>query len=87
MSELPEGAREAVEELVESLAEPLDRWLDSSDRSENFKKSALMCALTKVLVTAAILYDVPAGLVVKNLIATLDANGELDDEYDDHAVH
>ena len=44
MSELPEGAREAVEELVESLAEPLDRWLDSTDKSENFKKSALMCA-------------------------------------------
>lgn len=86
MSELPKGAREAVEELVESLAEPLDRWLDSTDRSDNFKKSALMCALTKVLVTAAILYDVPAGLVIENLLATLEANGELDRD-DDHAVH
>lgn len=86
MSELPKGAREAVEELVESLAEPLDRWLDSTDRSDNFKKSALMCALTKVLVTAAILYDVPAGLVIENLLATLEANGELDRD-DDEVVH
>ena len=86
MSELPKGAREAVEELVESLAEPLDRWLDSTDRSDNFKKSALMCALTKVLVTAAILYDVPAVLVINNLLATLEANGELDRD-DDEVVH
>lgn len=85
MSELPKGAREAVEELASAISVPIDEWLDSTDKDELFKRSAIMCALTKVLVTAAILYNVPAEVVLQNVLGTLDANGAFDG--DDEVVH
>ena len=82
---LPEGAREAVEELAEAISVPIDEWLDGTDKNELFKRAAIMCALTKVLVTAAIFYGVPAEVVLQTVLGTLDANGALDG--DDEVVH
>jgi hypothetical protein len=45
-----------------------------------------MCALTKVLVTAAIFYGVPAEVVLQTVVCTLDANGAFDGD-DDEVVH
>jgi len=84
--DIPEGAKEAVEELAAAISVPIDDWLDGTDKSELFKRSAIMCALSKVLVTAAILYNVPAEVVLQNVVATLGANGVFDDE-DGETVH
>jgi hypothetical protein len=84
--DIPEGAREAVEELASAISVPIDEWLDGTDKSESFQRGAIMCALTKVLVTAAIFYGVPAEVVLQTVVCTLDANGAFDGD-DDEVVH
>ena len=82
--EMPEGAREAVEELMQSITLPIDNWMHgATDKSAGFKASAVMCALVTALVKEAMMYDIPAETVLYSVMITLKNNGA----FDDHAVH
>jgi hypothetical protein len=85
MSNMPEGAQEAVEELAASIAVAINSWSSSTDKGEDFKRAVAISTLTNSLVMWSILYEVPAEFVIKSVITCLDANGAFDD--DDETVH
>jgi hypothetical protein len=86
MINAPEGAKEAVQELVKSIAQATDNWSENtSDKSAAFKKAAVLSALTNALVLLSMYYQVPAEVVLQSVAATLDVNGAFDD--DDDTVH
>jgi hypothetical protein len=86
MINAPEGAKEAVQELVTSIALATDNWSENtSDKSAAFKKAAVLSALTNALVLLSMYYQVPAEVVLQSVAATLDVNGAFDD--DDDTVH
>lgn len=82
--EMPEGAREEVSGLIESIAALIKEYTETSDKSEQFKASAVMCALTNVLVAEAEFHGVPAEVLMESIIATLTHRATFTD---DHAVH
>jgi hypothetical protein len=86
MSNMPEGAQEAVETLAMSFATSINSWLDGRDKSGGFEKAVVMSALNNSLVMWAMLYEVPADVVIKSLITCLDANGAFGDD-DDEVFH
>ena len=86
--ELPEGAREAVEELMQSITLPIDNWMHgATDKSDEFKRGVVLCALVTALVREAMMYDIPAEAVVHSVMITLKNNGAFDDDDDDQTVH
>ncbi len=86
MINAPEGAKEAVQELVTSIALVTDNWAESTaGKSAAFKKAATLSALTNALVMLSMYYQVPAEVVLQSVAATLDVNGAFDD--DDDTVH
>jgi len=86
MSNIPEGAGDAVKELVTSIALTTENWAESTtDKSDAFKKAAVLSALTNALVMVAMYYQVPAEVVLQSVAATLDVNGAFDDG--DETVH
>lgn len=85
MRNIPEGAGDAVKELVTHIARATDNWAESTvDKSDAFKKAATLSALTNALVMVAMYYQVPAEVVMQSVAATLDVNGAFDD---DDTVH
>jgi len=85
MTNPPEGAEEAVAELITSFALTVDRWeKNAADKSPDFRRTAVLIALTNSLVTAAMGYGFPPEVVMKSVIVTLDATGAFDD---DETVH
>ena len=86
MSNMPEGAKEAVEELAAAISVPINDWLDSTTDANWVKRSVVMSALNNSLVIWARLYEVPAEIVIKSVITCLDANGAFDDD-DGETVH
>ena len=88
MSNIPEGAQEAVKELAASIAVPINEWLDSTTDANWVKRSVVMSALNNSLVMWSILYEVPAEMVIKSVITCLGANGAFgDDDDDDEVIH
>ena len=85
MSGLPESAQEAVKELAAAISVPINDWLDSTTDANWVKRSVVMSALNNSLVLWAMLYEVPAEMVIKSVITCLDANGAFGD--DDEVVH
>ena len=86
MINAPEGAKEAVQELVTSIALVTDNWAEGTvGKSAAFKKAATLSALTNALVMLSMYYQVPAEVVLQSVAATLDVNGAFDD--DDDTVH
>lgn len=83
---LPEGAIEAVEELLAHVMLPLENWVEhTTDKSYDFKKTAVMCALINALVAATLIHKASAASVVGGLIIALKGQGLFDD--DDETVH
>jgi len=87
MSNIPQGAQDEVEKLAMSFATSINSWVDSTDKDDGFKRAVVMSTLSNSLVMWAMLYDVPAEVVIKSVITTLDANGAFDDADDDEVVH
>ena len=86
MSNIPEGAKEAVEELAAAISVAIDSWVDSTTDASWVKRSIVMSALNNSLVIWSMLYEVPAEIVIKSVISCLDANGAFGDD-DDEVVH
>lgn len=83
--EMPEGAREEVSGLIESIAALIDNYTEtSSDKSEKFKASVVLCALTNVLCAEVEFHGVPAEVLMESIIATLAHRATFTD---DHATH
>ena len=87
--EIPEGAREAVEGLIDSIAALIVNYTETSDKSEQFKASVVMCALTNALVVEAEFHGVPAEVLMESIIATLTHRATFtdDDDDDDEVIH
>lgn len=86
MTNPPEGAKEAVESLMQDIALTVDRWeKNAADKSPDFRRTAVLIALTNSLVTAAMGYGFPPEVVMKSVIVTLDASGAFGDN--DEMVH
>lgn len=86
MSNIPEGAQEAIEELAAAISVPINDWLDSTTDASWVKRGVVMNALNNSLVIWSMLYEVPAEAVIKSVIATLNAQGAFGDD-DDEVVH
>lgn len=84
--EIPEGAREAVEGLIDSIEALIVNYTETSDKSEQFKASSVLCALTNVLVAEVEFHGVPAEALMESIIATLTHRATFTDD-DDHVVH
>jgi hypothetical protein len=82
--EIPEGAHEAVEALIDSITALIVNYTETSDKSEQFKASAVMCALTNVLVAEVEFHGVPAEALMESIVATLTYRTTFTDN---HAVH
>ena len=76
----PEGAKEAVEELITSFDLVIDGWVKSAD----FKRTAVLVALTNALVTESMRNGFSPDTVIQSVFAMLDATGAFDD---DETVH
>lgn len=81
----PKGAKEAVEALVQNIALTTDNWVKSAaDKSADFKRTAVLIALTKALVTESMRNGFSPDTVIQSVFAMLDATGAFDD---DETVH
>lgn len=86
--EMPEGAQEAVKELMKRITTPIEDWVtNATDKSDEFKRGAVLCALVSTLVSEALFYEIPAEAVVHSVLITLKGNGAFDDDDDDQTVH
>jgi len=86
MSKIPEGAQDAGEKLVGTIAVAIDSWVGSTDKDDGFKRGVVMSALSNSLVMWSVLYEVPAEVIIKNVITCLHINGAFDDDDDDGEV-
>jgi len=81
----PEGAKEAVEELITSFDLVIDGWVKSAaGKSADFKRTAVLVALTNALVTESMRNSFSPDTVIQSVFAMLDATGAFDD---DETVH
>ena len=81
----PEGAKEAVEALITSFELVIDGWVKSAaGKSADFKRTAVLVALTNALVTESMRSGFSPDTVIQSVFAMLDAIGAFDD---DETVH
>ena len=81
----PEGAKEAVEELITSFELVIDGWVKSAaGKGADFKRTAVLVALTNALVTESMRSGFSPDTVIQSVFAMLDATGAFDD---DETVH
>lgn len=81
----PEGAEEAVEELMITIALSLADWVDKTEQSDRFKKSSVLCALINTLAVNATRQNVPTDTILESVFISIELSRAV--TYDNQIVH
>jgi hypothetical protein len=81
MSDIPEGAVDAMTDLFDKVLRTIDEWEEKSPESEEFKQDVVINTMTNVLAVMSMEYDYEPEFIIHSLLSTLRVNGAFDDDH------